>query len=260
MARKPKEEQDEIVFTPDQLQEAWEKAAAVKDAERRQHEAEADKAIAEARLANAQAQKAEYDAVKAEIDYGREVEKRQNELSSDDHARVYQFNEVVGSTTVEKCIKTLSRWSRVDPGCDIELIFSSPGGSVLAGMSLFDFLQSLKRDGHKITTKARGYAASMAGILLQVGDERVMERESWLLLHEGSAGASGSMGEIQDTVEWFKKIDERILNIFYDRSHAKPKKNQKPLARATIKKRYRRKDWWLSSDEAYVLNFCDRVE
>ena len=54
----------------------------------------------------------------------------------------------------------------------------------------------------------------MAGILLQAGDIRIMGAESWLMIHEISFGASGKIGEIEDTVEWVKKIQERVVKIF----------------------------------------------
>jgi ATP-dependent Clp endopeptidase proteolytic subunit ClpP len=220
-------------------------------AEARKLEAEALKYEAQARGAQAQASEAELDYVKSQRAFDRM-------LASDEEQRVYRFSEGVRDSSVENCIGALSTWSRLDPGCEITIVFYSPGGSVTAGMALYDFIRDLQNHGHRIITKALGYAASMAGILLQVGDERVMGRESWLLIHQGSAGASGSMGEIEDTVDWFRRIDERILDIFYER--AKQSNPAKPLSRATIKKRYERKDWWLDSAEALRHGFCDRVE
>lgn len=90
----------------------------------------------------------------------------------------------------------------------------------------------------------------MAGILLQAGDIRVMGRESWLMLHEAAFGAQGKVGEVEDTVEWVKKIQERILNIFAQHSS---------LSRAQIKRRWTRKDWWIDSDEALRLGFVDEI-
>src|SRR5574341_658348 len=117
-------------------------------------------------------------------------------------------------------------------------------------MALWDFLLELRQRGHKLTTVARGYAASMAGILLQAGDERVIGPESWLLIHEASFGVVGSYGEVEDRVEWVKKIQARILDIFASRSK---------LSRSQIKRRWHRKDWWLDSDEALKLGFVDRI-
>jgi ATP-dependent protease ClpP protease subunit len=94
-------------------------------------------------------------------------------------------------------------------------------------------------------------AASMAGILLQAGDERVMGKETWVLLHEASFLAAGKIGEVDDTVEWVKKVQKRILAIFAGRSN---------LSRSQIERRWKRKDWWLSSTDCLKHGFVDKVE
>jgi ATP-dependent Clp endopeptidase proteolytic subunit ClpP len=220
--------------------------------------ASAAKYEAEAREAHASALLNELSAQRSAIDVEREKLKRERELATDDLARVYRFTDSVRDESSKACMAKLSEWHRRDGGCPITIVFSSPGGSVIHGMALFDHIRFIQSKGHRVTTVALGYAASMAGILLQVGDHRVMARESWLLIHQGSAGAMGSMGEIEDTVNWYKRIDARILDIFYTRSRAA--NPEKPLSKSTLKKNYARKDWWLSSDEAYKHGFCDEVQ
>jgi len=231
------------------------------DAENEKMRAEAQRARAETRKAAAEAEVAEVNALKSRIELEKLEDKRAYELASDDNNQVLHFDEPVSASSCEGARARLAAWSRIsleedEAPCEFEIIFQSPGGNVIAGMAFFDFLQSLKRAGHKITTRSRGWSASMAGILLQVGDVRVMDAESWLLIHRGSAGVSGDMDDIDDTVEWFKKIDERILNIFYEAS----RKGAKPFTRAALKKKYERKDWWLSSEEALLHGFCDEVQ
>lgn len=172
------------------------------------------------------------------------------ELAKDEHHRVYVFDKQVGEASVTACIHKLAEWSRNDPGCDIEIVFNSPGGSVIDGMALYDYICQVKRKGHKVTTNTLGMAASMAGILLQAGDVRQMGSEAWLLIHEGSFGAGGSVGQVEDTVEWVKKIQLRILAIFASRS---------TLTAKQIQNRWSRRDWWLSSDDALKLGFIDEV-
>ncbi len=90
----------------------------------------------------------------------------------------------------------------------------------------------------------------MAGILLQAGDVRTMGRESWLLIHQAAFSALGSTYEIEDRVEWVKRIQDRILDIFADRSK---------LTKAQIRRRWHRKDWWIDSDEALKLGLVDEL-
>ena len=214
-------------------------------------QAEASKHQAEARKFSAEAAKAEADAQKAKIDLEREEFKREKELAGDEFHHVYRFTTSVNDSSAKSCMSQLATWHRLDPKCDIEIVFTSPGGSIIDGMALFDFICDLRDKGHKVTTRALGVAASMAGILLQAGDVRIMTRESWLLIHEASFGAIGSFGEVEDTVKWVEKIQDRILGIFAARSN---------LSKAQIKRRWHRKDWWLSSDEALGFGFIDLVE
>jgi len=221
--------------------------------------ANAAKSLAEAAQAHAEARKVAASAEEAEIELDREKHDRRKELATDEFHKVYRFTSEVTESSVKACMKQLAEWSRLDPGCEMEICFSSPGGAIIHGVALYDFIRQLQTNGHYITTRALGYAASMAGILLQVGDHRIMAKESWLLIHQGSGGAVGSMGEVEDTVAWFQRIRERIVDIFYDRSHAEGVNAEKPLGRATIKKKYERKDWWLSSEEALKHGFCDEI-
>ena len=224
--------------------------AASSEEERRKFTAEASLFHQQARKAAAEAVAAEHAAELAQINRDREVYKRSREEASDLYHHVYRFVGEVSAGSVKTCMDELILWSRLDPGCDIEIIFQSPGGDTVAGMALWDVLQDLRAHGHKLTTVARGYAASMAGILLQAGDVRVMGRESWLLIHEASFGVIGSFGEVEDRVEWVRKLQNRILDIFAARSN---------LSRAQIKRRWHRKDWWLDSEEALKLGFIDEI-
>lgn len=226
-------------------------------AEAAKHSAESKKYIADARKLSAEAMRAECFAKTEAIDLERTQELRQRELSQDTFHHVYQFMGKVSESSVASCVRELSYWNRDCPECDIEIILNSPGGEVIAGMALFDYLTFLRSKGHDITTVAIGYAASMAGILLQAGNTRVMGRESYVLIHEVSFGAGGKIGEVEDEVAFVRKIQERVLNIFSKRSlEAQPKTG---LTAKMFANRWRRKDWWLDSDEALRLGVVDEV-
>jgi ATP-dependent Clp endopeptidase proteolytic subunit ClpP len=212
--------------------------------------AEAASALAEAKSHSAEARKLTAEAQQAELAIVKSRRAEAIELAKDEYHRLYVFDSAVGDASVTTCIHKLAEWSRNDPGCDIEIIFNSPGGSVVAGMALYDYINQIRRKGHKVTTNTLGMAASMAGILLQAGDVRKMGAEAWLLIHEGSFGATGSVGQVEDTVEWVKKIQQRILAIFAAKS---------TLSAKQIQSRWSRRDWWLSSDEALKLGFIDEI-
>lgn len=178
----------------------------------------------------------------------REAAKRQ---AAADYARTFSFFAPVSDGSVNRAIYELDAWSREAPGCDITLLINSPGGSVIDGLALYDFLQELKKRGHHIITKGFGMCASMGGVLLQAGDERVMSPRALLLIHEVSAGAMGTTTQMEDKLKFIERLQSMCLDILADRATIK---------RATIKRNWKRKDWWLSAEEALKKGFIDRIE
>lgn len=252
-------------LTPQELAEITASTECLK-AEARQANAEAIRAEAEARQADAEAEKTKNEARRAHLFVQAEecnLKERQiahaAALSGDVHHQVYRFMEPVDNETVDDCMQHLTLWHRCKPKCDMEIVFTSPGGDVIHGLAMFDYIQALKRKGHRIVTKTYGMAASMAGILLQSGTERVSGKEAWVLIHEGSFRAGGDVGKVEDMVDWVKRIGERIVDIFATRAAAKTGKTPKSVA-DFIRKNWDRKDWWLSSDEMLRHGFIDRVE
>lgn len=224
-------------------------------AEIRKLDAETEAAKAEARLKFAQAEEAEAKAHMQAIAREKAVEDERARINSDAHHHLYQFNTGVDGGSVKKCMEQLRQWDRLDPECKIELIFNSPGGSVIEGMALFDLItrMSLRGGGfHHITIGAQGYAASMGGVLLQAGDHRWIGRQSYILIHEISAGTSGKIGDIKDDVKFYEMIERRTVQIFVERAQGK-------ITRARLVKSMKRTDWWLDSDEALKLGFVDEV-
>jgi ATP-dependent Clp endopeptidase proteolytic subunit ClpP len=229
-------------------------------AEGRKFDAEARRALAHAESAAIEARSVAAAAGINEINFKMKQLEYDEILASDDHHQVYNFTFSVNPGTVKDCIETCNVWRRTKPECEITIVFTSPGGSVVDGLALFDYLQMLKREGHKVITKTFGMAASMAGILIQAGTERVTGREAWLMIHEASFFAAGKIGEVEDTVEWIKKVGERVISIFATRAHGTKKWKSVKEAAAFVKKNWERKDWWLSSDDALKYGFVDRIE
>jgi ATP-dependent Clp endopeptidase proteolytic subunit ClpP len=220
---------------------------------------EKKKFLAEAELAKYQALTEKYASECERLRFEEKEREAEIHLAADKYHHVYRFDQEVFDHSVRNCIETLSIWHRLDPKCEVTIVFCSPGGSVIDGLSLFDFLLDFRKQGHRLTTIARGYAASMAGILMQCGDERVMGAEAWLLIHEISAGAMGKLGDIEDRTQWLRHICDRIVNIFAKRAAEKTGKSEKSIAKF-IRKNWTRKDFWVSSEEALKYGFVDRIE
>jgi ATP-dependent Clp protease protease subunit len=254
------------------------------DAEARQLEAETLRTQAEAAKFELEARTAALQFQSQEIRFAEQRRTYQESLASDKYHHVFHFAKPIMDGSVEECMRALSLWRRMDADkppeekAPIEIVFSSPGGSAIAGMALYDVIQETKREGHFVTTSTVGYAASMAGILLQAGNKRVMGKESYILIHEISFGAGGKIGEVEDETRFIRKLQSRILNIFADRSHKAhlagtarhamtadevahglPLKLSKQLGFASEVQGWARADWWLDADEALTLGFVDEV-
>jgi len=230
--------------------------------------AKAKAALAEAAKLRSEALKAATEAAQAEVAlktqqlaYEKVVEAEEKRRTDNDFYHILEFDGPVLEATVQAAMATLDWWKRIEPGCDITIVFSSPGGDVIAGMALFDYLMELRKEGHKLTTVARGYAASMAGILLQAGTVRQCGRESYVLIHEITAAVRGKVGEIEDEMIFIKKIQSRVLDIFATRAaEAKEKGTAKcALSKKQFDNRWKRKDWWIDSQEALDYGVVDEI-
>lgn len=177
--------------------------------------------------------------------------------ASAQEAMEYTFSEQVTDASVKAAIKELGELSRRFPGRPLTFILTSPGGSVLHGFALYDYLRSLSKKGHKVTVQVFGMAASMGGILLQAGDVRQIGAESEVLIHEVSSGTMGKVSEQQDRLDFSHRLWDKLANILAQRAKASGKK--RTMTAAQIKKRAFKYDWWLDAKEAVRLGFADEI-
>lgn len=202
------------------------------------------------RLLRAQVADAERKAEKTALELEnlqRETERARAEAQE---SLVYNFYDNVNVDSIRTCIAELGKWSRRFPGKPIKIILNSPGGRVLDGLALYDYLRLLRASGHHVTVVALGRAASMGGILLQAGDRRVIGKEALLLIHEVSSGTQGKVSEMQDDLQFTGLLWDKLAKILAERSK---------LSFRQIKARAKRVDWWLDASEAVKLGFADEV-
>lgn len=199
---------------------------------------------------HADLRKAVADADRAEIELA-EARRRDADALADPARRlVYTFYAEVDDESVRTAMNTLGAWSRREPGAPITVVLNSPGGRVLDGLALYDFLHHLRSLGHYLRIEVLGRAASMGGVLLQAGDDRVIGANAFLLVHEVSGGVEGKSSELTDRVEFYELMEKRLLAILASRSS---------LTERQIKAKWNRKDWWLTADEAVALGFADTI-
>lgn len=135
-----------------------------------------------------------------------------------------------------------------DPQKDIQLYINSPGGSVTAGMAIYDTMQYVKPD---ISTVCIGLAGSMAATLLASGahGKRFALPNSEILLHQVAGGVTGEAVEIEITARQIIKIKERLNKILAYHTGQPLERVEKDTDR----------DFYLSAEEAKEYGLIDEV-
>lgn len=189
----------------------------------------------------------------AEINLAMSRDTERDRLVKGGRIRNLNIFDAIMPPATDKWIDALDHWGKRDPGHPITININSPGGSITDGLAVYDTVQRLRRQGHHVTTRGMGLVASMAGVLLQAGDERVMDARAKLLIHEGSATLRGSYtaGEQEDMRTFQEMLRKDLLDILAERSS---------LSKRQIENRWKRRDWIMGADEALKFGFVDRVE
>ena len=136
----------------------------------------------------------------------------------------------------------------VDPGKDISIYINSPGGSVYAGLGIYDTMQFVSSD---IATICTGMAASMAAVLLVAGKEgkRSALTHSRVMIHQPLGGAQGQASDIEITAREIQKLKRELYNIIAEHSHTEFDKVWADSDR----------DYWMTAEEAKAYGMIDNV-
>ena len=136
----------------------------------------------------------------------------------------------------------------VDPGKDISIYINSPGGSVYAGLGIYDTMQFVSSD---IATICTGMAASMAAVLLVAGKEgkRSGLTHSRVMIHQPMGGAQGQASDIEITAREIQKLKNELYQIIANHSHTEFDKVWADSDR----------DYWMTAQEAKEYGMIDQV-
>ena len=136
----------------------------------------------------------------------------------------------------------------VDSGKDISIYINSPGGSVYAGLGIYDTMQFISSD---VATICTGMAASMAAVLLVAGAEgkRSALTHSRVMIHQPMGGVQGQASDIEITAREIQKLKKELYTIIADHSHQPYDKVWADGDR----------DFWMTSQEALEYGMIDRV-
>lgn len=199
------------------------------------------KAIAEREGLAGATRRNEIDTIRNAIELDKLMRSERDSAAQADSAMVYAFYKNVMEDSVAEAVKTLDEWSRRNPSATIEVQLTSPGGYVLDGLALFDFLRALSARGHKIIVTVLGFAASMGAVLLQAGDERRIGANSFVMIHEVGSGAYGKVADLEDQLKFTRRLQDRLVKLLCSRSS---------LTSTEVHEMWRKKDVWLDAREA----------
>lgn len=134
------------------------------------------------------------------------------------------------------------------PDKDIKLYINSPGGSVTAGMAIYDTMQYIKAD---VSTICVGMAASMAAVLLASGapGKRFALPNAEIMIHQVMGGMEGQASDIKIRAERILRLKDRLNKILADRTG----KDLKTIEKDTDR------DYFLSANEAHKYGLIDKV-
>ena len=135
-----------------------------------------------------------------------------------------------------------------DPEKDISIYINSPGGSVTAGMAIYDTMQMIKAD---VATTCMGMAASMGAFLLTAGTKgkRAALPHARIMIHQPLAGTQGQISDIAIMTEEFQKTKKRLNDLLVYHTGQPLEKIEKDTDR----------NYFMSSEEAKVYGLIDKV-
>jgi len=162
--------------------------------------------------------------------------------------RIIFLSDEVNDATASLVVAQMLFLDAKDPDKDIQFYINSPGGSVTAGMAIYDTMQHVKSD---VSTICVGMAASMGAFLLTAGakGKRYALPNSTIMIHQPIGGAKGQATDIKIHAEWILKIKDSLNRILSDRTGQPLEKIQNDVER----------DYFMSAWEAKAYGIVDQV-
>ena len=162
--------------------------------------------------------------------------------------RIIMLSEEVNDTTASLIVAQLLYLEAQDPDKDIQFYINSPGGSVTAGMAIYDTMQYIKAD---VSTICIGMAASMGAFLLAAGTKgkRLALPNAEIMIHQPSAGTKGQITDMAIHLKRLESIKQRMNEILSENTG-------QPLERVAADCE---RDNFMTAEEARVYGLVDQV-
>ena len=162
--------------------------------------------------------------------------------------RIVMLSEEVNDVTASLVVAQLLYLEAQDPDKDIQFYINSPGGSVSAGLAIYDTMQYIKPD---VSTICVGMAASMGAFLLSSGakGKRIALPNAEIMIHQPLGGSRGQATDIQIQAEQILKIKKKLNKILAENTG-------KPVETVTADCE---RDYYMTAEEAREYGLIDKV-
>ena len=164
------------------------------------------------------------------------------------HQRIIVLGTEVDDQIANRLCAQLLLLSAEDPRGDISLYINSPGGSVSAGLAIYDVMRLIPND---VSTLAMGLAGSMAQFLLCAGTpgKRFSLPHAQVLMHQGSAGFGGTAADVEIYAQQLERTGTMMIDLIAQHTGQPVEKVEKDSLR----------DRWFSAGEALAYGFIDHI-
>ncbi|HHU23181.1 MAG TPA: ATP-dependent Clp endopeptidase proteolytic subunit ClpP [Clostridiales bacterium] len=162
--------------------------------------------------------------------------------------RIVMLSEEVNDTTASLIVAQMLYLEAQDPDKDIQFYINSPGGSVSAGLAIYDTMQYIKPD---VSTICIGMAASMGAFLLSAGakGKRIALPNAEIMIHQPSGGSRGQATDIQIQAERLIRMKKRLNKILAENTG-------QPLERIEVDCE---RDYFMTAEEAKEYGVIDKI-
>ena len=162
--------------------------------------------------------------------------------------RIIFLGEEVNDHTASLIVAQLLFLESEDPDADISFYINSPGGSVTAGLAIYDTMQYIRPD---VSTICVGMAASMGAFLLMAGQKgkRLALPNSEIMIHQPLGGASGQATDVAIRAEWLVKTKEKMTRLMSEMTG-------QPIERV---KQDVERDYFMSAEEGLKYGIIDEI-
>ena len=162
--------------------------------------------------------------------------------------RIIFLGDQVTDTAAELIVAQMLFLEGEDPEKDIQFYINSPGGSISAGMAIYDTMQFVKCD---VSTICVGMAASMGAFLLMAGEKgkRLALPNAEVMIHQPLGGAQGQATDVAIRAEWLMKTKKKMTAMMAEMTGQPLEKVQADVER----------DYFMSAEEALDYHIIDEI-